>query len=134
MKFSHILVPFFLVQMEFLVVYHDVNSINFCADGIFGRRDGNLNTTNVSLLNELLQAMDGADVGMASLQGATILSTTARSAQVRIFYGLILELIIRNASSCYCYHIVSLDRMGCWCVLQPTTPGDWTQHYSDQEG
>ncbi|KAK4317479.1 hypothetical protein Pmani_011478 [Petrolisthes manimaculis] len=45
-------------------------------DGIFGRRDGSLSSTNVSLLNELLQAMDGADVGTASLQGATILSTT----------------------------------------------------------
>lgn len=122
------------MQVVYSIVCHDVNSINLCTDGIFGRRDGSLSTTNVSLLNELLQAMDGADVGMASLQGATILSTTTRSAQVGICDGLNIEFITPSASLCYCCHTVSHSRMECWCVLPLTTPGGWTQHCSDQAG
>ncbi|XP_071526966.1 ATPase family gene 2 protein homolog B-like [Panulirus ornatus] len=50
-------------------------------DGIFGTRDGSRSTVNINILNELLQAMDGADVRATSLQGATLLTSNLTSAQ-----------------------------------------------------
>ncbi|XP_076033899.1 ATPase family gene 2 protein homolog B-like isoform X2 [Oratosquilla oratoria] len=41
-------------------------------DGLFGVRDSTSGGVHVSLLNELLQAMDGADVNSVSLQGAAL--------------------------------------------------------------
>nr|XP_045592050.1 cell division control protein 48-like [Procambarus clarkii]XP_045592051.1 cell division control protein 48-like [Procambarus clarkii] len=49
-------------------------------DGIFGSREGNRSSIHISILNELLQAMDGADVRATSLQGASLLSNTRTTA------------------------------------------------------
>ncbi|XP_069955066.1 ATPase family gene 2 protein homolog B isoform X1 [Cherax quadricarinatus] len=43
-------------------------------DGIFGCREASGSSIHISILNELLQAMDGADVRVTSLQGASLLT------------------------------------------------------------
>ncbi|XP_042886070.1 spermatogenesis-associated protein 5-like protein 1 isoform X2 [Penaeus japonicus] len=50
-------------------------------DGIFGSREKNESSVHISILNELLQAMDGADVQATSLQGASQLTNSSTSDQ-----------------------------------------------------
>ncbi|XP_063589042.1 ATPase family gene 2 protein homolog B-like [Penaeus indicus] len=50
-------------------------------DGIFGSREKNDSSVHISILNELLQSMDGADVQATSLQGASQLTNSCTSDQ-----------------------------------------------------
>ncbi|XP_042225049.1 spermatogenesis-associated protein 5-like protein 1 isoform X2 [Homarus americanus] len=45
-------------------------------DGIFGSREGSGSGVHINILNELLQAMDGADVRATSIQGASLLTNS----------------------------------------------------------
>ncbi|XP_068214929.1 ATPase family gene 2 protein homolog B-like [Palaemon carinicauda] len=50
-------------------------------DGIFRSRDGKASHVNISILNELLQAMDGANMQATTLQGVSFLSSNLSSSK-----------------------------------------------------
>ncbi|XP_066950458.1 ATPase family gene 2 protein homolog B-like isoform X1 [Macrobrachium rosenbergii] len=53
-------------------------------DGIFRSRDGKTSNVNVSILNELLQAMDGANMQATTLQGVSFLSSNLSSSKDQV--------------------------------------------------
>lgn len=67
---------------EYSVKFYMTIVLAILSDGIFGSREKNGSGVHISILNELLQAMDGADVQATSLQGASQLSNTVTSEQV----------------------------------------------------
>lgn len=67
-----------------IIKYHDFIFVFYMcfSDGIFGSREKNDSSVHISILNELLQAMDGANVQATSLQGASQLTNSCTSDQV----------------------------------------------------
>ncbi|XP_064102521.1 uncharacterized protein LOC135212737 isoform X2 [Macrobrachium nipponense] len=77
-------------QLEEIFIHHanyaeayDNLNLKRPKDGIFRSRDGKTSSNvNVSILNELLQAMDGANMQATTLQGVSFLSSNLSRSKV----------------------------------------------------